>query len=296
MEIKYPSLYDITNKRSERNQKYYFTALRVEYALLISSAVNAFLKYDFKYYTALFLFTILMLMVVFKLKSKFEREWYKYRAVTESIKTISWKFSMKSEPFNDKDESRNISQLASYLEGIVGGSEFISKSIDSVSVLKSTVSDEMKNIRKLSLDGRRDVYVKHRIDDQRDWYIGKAQSNKNLSLCWGVVVFCIYLIAFLCSLYNAFLTHNTESLFPISLITTIASALVGWVQVKRYSELAASYFLTAHEIGIIKEQSSYISGENDFSEFVRDAETAFSREHTQWLARRVANRQAPIKN
>ncbi|WP_160317819.1 DUF4231 domain-containing protein, partial [Erwinia billingiae] len=97
MKIKYPSLYDITNKRSENNQRYYFAALRIEYLLLIFSAVNAFLEYDYKYYTALFLFTMLMLMVAFKLKSKFEREWYKYRAVTESIKTISWKFSMKSE-------------------------------------------------------------------------------------------------------------------------------------------------------------------------------------------------------
>ncbi|MBD3699151.1 SLATT domain-containing protein [Enterobacter hormaechei] len=75
----------------------------------------------------------------------------------------------------------------------------------------------------------------------------------------------------------------------MSILTTIASSLVGWIQ-KRYSELSASYILTAHEIGVIKEQASYVSSESDFSSFIRDAETAFSREHTQWIARRVANR------
>ncbi|EBT7445580.1 SLATT domain-containing protein, partial [Salmonella enterica] len=54
----------------------------------------------------------------------------------------------------------------------------------------------------------------------------------------------------------------------------------------KYNELAVSYFLTAHEIGDIKEQFNYISSENDFLEFVNNAEKAFSREHTQWLARR----------
>ncbi len=66
------------------------------------------------------------------------------------------------------------------------------------------------------------------------------------------------------------------SIIPISILTTIASSLVGWIQVKRYSELSASYILTAHEIGVIKEQASYVSSESDFSSFIRDAETAFS--------------------
>ncbi|EKA6789224.1 SLATT domain-containing protein, partial [Salmonella enterica] len=65
-----------------------------------------------------------------------------------------------------------------------------------------------------------------------------------------------------------------------------AASIVGWVQIKKYNELAVSYFLTAHEIGDIKEQFNYISSENDFLEFVNNAEKAFSREHTQWLARR----------
>ena len=58
------------------------------------------------------------------------------------------------------------------------------------------------------------------------------------------------------------------------------------MQAKRYSELAASYALTAHEISLIREQALNPSTEEEFSKFVSDAENAFSREHTQWSARR----------
>ncbi len=51
---------------------------------------------------------------------------------------------MRAEPFNDEDEVKNINSLSEYLEDIVGGSEFISKTIDPKSVDESTVTDEMK--------------------------------------------------------------------------------------------------------------------------------------------------------
>ena len=51
-------------------------------------------------------------------------------------------------------------------------------------------------------------------------------------------------------------------------------------------ELAASYALAAHEIGLIRQQSLLPSTDDEFSLFVGDAENAFSREHTQWIARK----------
>ena len=61
------------------------------------------------------------------------------------------------------------------------------------------------------------------------------------------------------------------------------------MQAKRFSDLAASYALAAHEIGFINEQAGRVGNDEEkFSSFVADAETAFSREHTQWVARRDA--------
>lgn len=65
----------------------------------------------------------------------------------------------------------------------------------------------------------------------------------------------------------------------------MASAIIGWTQVKKFNELASSYTLTAHEIGIIQSKVHDAQDEDAFSDFVNEAEQAFSREHTQWVAR-----------
>ncbi|WP_369038147.1 SLATT domain-containing protein [Roseovarius tolerans] len=71
-----------------------------------------------------------------------------------------------------------------------------------------------------------------------------------------------------------------------SFLLVVVTSSFGWIQVKRHGELAASYTLTAHEIGSIQTLALEISDETKLSEFVNAAEFAFSREHTQWQARR----------
>ncbi|WP_143253742.1 SLATT domain-containing protein, partial [Alkanindiges hydrocarboniclasticus] len=58
-----------------------------------------------------------------------------------------------------------------------------------------------------------------------------------------------------------------------------------WLVTKKHRELSASYRLTAFEISKIKEKFLNISDDKEFEIFVADSENAFSREHTQWLAR-----------
>lgn len=77
-----------------------------------------------------------------------------------------------------------------------------------------------------------------------------------------------------------------DLVFPIDVMIAIAGGILSWIQAKRFTELSASYALTAHEISLINEQSEQFDNDQDFSVFVGDAENAFSREHTQWVARR----------
>jgi SMODS and SLOG-associating 2TM effector domain 1 len=74
--------------------------------------------------------------------------------------------------------------------------------------------------------------------------------------------------------------------FPVEVIAVAASSVIGWMQLKRFDELASAYGLTAHEIGIIKTRFESVNDAATLSRFVSDAENAFSREHTQWAARR----------
>jgi hypothetical protein len=57
------------------------------------------------------------------------------------------------------------------------------------------------------------------------------------------------------------------------------------MEVKKFNELGAAYTVTAHEIGFIEPKLDAVHSEKDFSDFINDAELAFSREHTLWIAR-----------
>jgi len=194
---------------------------------------------------------------------------------------------MKSEPFNDTDEIKNVKELSKYLDAILKGSEYISKSIDPKKTPQFFLTSTMKMVRELNYKERIDFYCKHRIEEQGDWYAKKSVYNKKWSTSWFYAISAIYTVAIIFSGYNAFFSDGNGIILPITVLSTIASSLVGWAQVKRYNELAASYILTAHEINLIKEQSYYIKSEADLVDFVKDSEVAFSREHTQWVARRT---------
>ena len=75
-------------------------------------------------------------------------------------------------------------------------------------------------------------------------------------------------------------------IWPTEIFLVGAAGILIWIQAKRFRELAAAYGITAHEIGLALSELDDVQVENEFSKFVGDAENAFSREHTQWVARK----------
>jgi len=75
------------------------------------------------------------------------------------------------------------------------------------------------------------------------------------------------------------------SFSPTEPLIVMASSIIGWTQIKRFTELASAYTLTAHEIGIVVTSLDEATDERSFSNVVNESELAFSREHTQWVAR-----------
>ncbi|EHC7479508.1 DUF4231 domain-containing protein, partial [Salmonella enterica subsp. enterica serovar Chomedey] len=150
MNIQYPHLYEITNERSAKNQWYFLNGVRAEYALLIFTAVNSSLSYDGKYITNLALFILLIILLLVRNVINFEQKWYKYRAVTESIKTTTWKFAMKAEPFNGDEETHNAKQYVEYLKNILKDSKYAIQTKALNNLEGDQFSICLKTIRKMS--------------------------------------------------------------------------------------------------------------------------------------------------
>ncbi|HDR0967238.1 TPA: DUF4231 domain-containing protein [Pasteurella multocida] len=280
----FPALYRSADKLSLDSQKYFFRALFIHLSLLVAAAVLSMPIFSGKWVAIaqLLALTATLGCSIYLATVRPDRYWYAGRAVAESVKTITWRYVSRAEPFNTKDEIAR-SDFQQSLSMIFNQNRDVgSKLIDYSN--EGQFTEIMEQMRKSSLDIRKENYNEKRIKEQRNWYAKKANFNKKMGDCffWGLVI--INFIAIILAVLK--ISCIDSKYLPVDLVITLAASLLSWIQAKRFTELSASYALTAHEIGFINEQSALITTESKFSKFVGDAENAFSREHTQWAARR----------
>lgn len=283
----YPGLYQSANLASLGAQKTYFVALFFYLCLLVLAASLSW-WWEGGVWSAilaalLFLVT-LGILILLRVKRP-DDIWYNGRAVAESVKTISWKWMMRSEPYFDcSDVGTAKRAFIDDLKDVLGQNEKLANSLPPNEASKEPITDEMKSIRQASFEDRLDVYKTQRIDDQAKWYIKKTSLNQRRAKQWFVVSVLLHLIAIVMLLVKIGLPQVS---FPIELFATAASAVLTWLQAKKHNELGSSYSLTAHEIGLIKAESEFITNESELSDFIINSENAFSREHIQWVARKI---------
>lgn len=211
-----------------------------------------------------------------------EKTWYAGRAVAESIKTLVWRYVSRAEPFNDVDLKAS-QDFLDKLRDVVNQNKAVTNQLVT-HLSNDQITPVMKDLRLQGLHDRLAVYVQCRIRDQLDWYSQKAEFNRVKSNKFFWCLLFLNASAFALALLK--IKFYDFEYFPIDFIITISACVLTWIQAKRYSELSESYALAANEIGIIKHQSEKVATEEGFSLFVGDAENAFSREHTQWVARK----------
>ncbi|MBC6439004.1 MAG: DUF4231 domain-containing protein [Rhodospirillales bacterium] len=286
--ITYPAIYEAADKGSKSAQSWYLTLVRFEYLFLIILAILSMELFNSElYYFGFVMVLLTSLAILFWMWfRKPEQAWYRCRALAESIKTISWRYMMRSEPFEDAQSvSVPRSELRNILKGLLYNNENLGEHIIQRDDQLDQVTHEMDTVRESELERRKHIYLEERIKEQRLWYTKKASSNKKSYKCWMCFCVLIYVAAFFLIILRAMYWDESWQIWPLEPLIVIASAIVGWIQIKKFNELTAAYTLTAHEIGFLQAGISEINNEKELSDFVNEAELAFSREHTQWKAR-----------
>ena len=283
----YPGLFQAADAESLSAQSAYLRCLSWFLILLIlgslanltgSATTAASLISALLFFSALFCSGLL----AFK---RFEKTWYGTRAVAESVKTIAWRFMMRAEPFDTEDITAR-DQFLSVLQEILQENQHVTKELCDESSSSDAVSTKMKEVRALAAPERLQFYLTNRVTEQGDWYLRKARMNKQDGTKWFRRILGLNAIAVVCALLRVAFSGWTY--IPTDVFAFAAACAISWLQAKRFTELATSYALTAHEINISKARSERVKTDTDLSEFVGDTENAFSREHTQWAARRDA--------
>jgi hypothetical protein len=280
----FPGLYQAADKISDEAQKHFLTALLANLTLLVAAAAMSVINYPHWSVAALqaALLAGALASSVYLATQRPERLWYSARAVAESIKTVTWRYVSRAEPFHEDDETAKRHLLERLTQVVRQNSAVSDKLISHISAQQ--ITNKMKSLRADGFETRLNTYVTHRINDQLSWYSSKANSNALAAKVFFIALIIVNATALLCAL--AKIANVGYTYFPTDLLIAIAAALLTWMQAKRFTELSASYTLTAHEITLIREQAEGLSNDGHLSTFVGDAENAFSREHTQWEARK----------
>ena len=283
----FPALFRSADESAVSAQGWYLWLIRLQYGLLIIAVTIALWfgnSPDLYIVYAIAVAASSALLIYMSVK-KPEKDWYGCRALAESIKTSTWRYMMRAEPFEDAPQLGEVRRkFADFLKEILDVNSHVREPISRRPYAGEQITASMDAVRALPLAERRDRYRKERVADQRAWYVAKVKTNRRHFRIW--IVACVAVQAAAIILVLLRIRYDQQwTIWPTEPLLVLASSIIGWIQIKKFNELASAYNLTAHEIGIIQSRIGDVSSEAAFSEFVNEAERAFSREHTQWVAR-----------
>lgn len=276
----YPIIYKEADDSSNRKQKNYFLLLGLYlFITVLLSIFDSYFNDNFIMEKIIMFLSILIIVFLFLFAFyDYQGKWYSSREVAESIKTICWRYCMRAEPYNVSDEAAD-KILIDTMKDIINMNHTYNINM-SVDFEKSDLLPKtMKDIRLKSLNDRFLYYKNFRVKNQKDWYSNKSfQKEKSSRIFFFLLIIISFTITFMIIL-------DRDNL-PIQSLISLLSVLFTWFQTKKYRELSQAYSLAAHEIGFIFLEEGKNFTEEKFSKYVNNTENAFSREHTQWIARK----------
>lgn len=280
----YPALFRAADSYSVAQQRVFFALLGLQLFLLTAATVVSVASSMVPHapVAQALALTCALACAVLLFATKPDRCWYASRAVAESVKTVTWRYVTRAEPFDaEDDEARQAFQRM--LGAVVEQNREVAQRFRSY-LAETQLSAAMRNLWESDLQDRLQAFVHGRVVEQQEWYAQRCTSNSRRATLSFVMVVIVLVLATVAALGGG--RWVGPGSWPADALVVFATTMLAWSQAKRYSELAAAYSLAAVEIGILRLGAEDVSNEASLSAFVRDAENAFSREHTQWVARR----------
>ena len=224
-----------------------------------------------------------LVIEVYLLTERPDRQWYESRAAAESTKTLAWRFAVAGQPFGvtDVDERAAESLLLHRFSIIRGNLRGLVVGPDSGGL---QVTEEMRTLRGRPLAARRRAYRAGRIEDQYAWYTRRSKEHGRSVARWSVFLATLEACGMVAAVLNAV---GMLSLDLPGIVGAVAACGLAWVQTRQHQQLATAYAIAAQELAEIASRIEWPGSEREWAHFVDEVEEAISREHTLWWASHV---------
>jgi hypothetical protein len=211
---------------------------------------------------------------------RFDDRWFHCRAYAENFKSTVWRFVMSQYDGTKGAETKYLREVKELNERLPD----LQREFAKYTVSGQLVTEWMRSSHTLPFDQKIALYRELRIKDQADWYSKKAKFNCRMEQNWFWAIVASEFVGLVIAAIQAWLLLGFN---PVSGVATVGAALIAWFQIKRFSDLGTSYAIAATDLQRISETHRGITSQHEIDFMVQEAETAISREHSMWLARRV---------
>jgi hypothetical protein len=212
-------------------------------------------------------------------QGRYDDTWFRCRALAENIKSAMWYFIMSSsnqQPENEREYLRQIEEVQERLPGL-------DKELSLHRVEGPMVTHWMRHAQALPTEEKLDLFRAERVQDQIEWYQSKAAFNAWREKQWQAAIF---ILEFIALVYAGLYAWKLWQFNAVGGIASTSAAFLAWTQTKRHSDLANGYAVAAEDLRRIAAKREHAASDSEIQKFVREVETAVSREHSMWLARR----------
>jgi hypothetical protein len=285
----YPALYQAASEASRGGQNTYKRLFGTDLALVVAGAMLGALAFlvpkAYAAYFAAVAAIVLLGSIVAKYVNKQradDKEWFDGRAVAESVKTLTWRYMMCLEPF--EDDATADQKFIEELDAIRGARSGLQFRVGALGEGAEQITPRMREVRQMPVEERRNLYVKERLEDQARWYAGKSEDNRRLAsrLFWAALA--AQFVALALAVWRV--ASPSAGLSLVGPLLALAAAFTAWTQLGRNDELRQSYALANQELLSIKALADTVDTDEGLAKLVRNGEGAISREHTMWIAKR----------
>ncbi|GAA2585089.1 DUF4231 domain-containing protein [Actinomadura fulvescens] len=212
---------------------------------------------------------------------KAHRRWYDGRAAAESIKTLSWKYTMRAGSLGDDSAADALFCLR--LTQVRAEIEQLGRADRRSLAPAAMLTPAMRRLRAAPLTVRRAVYLEQRIRDQIEWYSGKAGQAERRARAWQLLTAVIGTAGVCGALARS---RGMVEVDALGLAAAFLASIAAWSELRQYWPNAAAYRLTLRELNVIEQQAGEVPDDpGEWRAFCEHAEYAVSREHTMWRVR-----------
>jgi hypothetical protein len=279
----YPGLFEAADLASGRGQRLFLRMLRTKLVLATLAAISGTFALIVGGIDAAAVFTTLAFASAFAIELYLEhteptKAWYEGRALAESVKTLTWRYAVGGVPCPrtlPEDKAKRV------LLDRVRALEADLSTVPLLPTTRGVITPRMRELRAAPLAERKRAYLDGRIQDQQEWYAGKAEYHQRRLRLFRTSVLALNLIGVCAATVKIF---GLVSFDLAGVVAASLASLAAWVQARQHAATAAAYVIASHELSIISELLRQDMPEDEWATVVADAEDAISREHTLWRA------------